>query len=185
MKTYVIGLGNRLFGDDYIGTLLVEVLSKSLQQENIVYVPAELDIYYIVELANESGIDRVIIIDAAIIDEDFRIICLQTLDDIDTSLDRLLPTSTSHDISTLDAVRILLSLRPDLRGRIYLCLLGVKPDNLKYRECISADVVDKAVRLIGKIFELNLLNVEDATYIDRLLSTLREKLNMHICKQQY
>ncbi|GEM_PF-2379616 len=181
MRTYVIGLGNRLFGDDYIGTLLVEVLSKSLQQENIIYVPAELDIYYIVELANEPDIDKIVIIDAAIINENFRIIQPQSIQDLDLGLDKLLPTSTSHDISTFDAVRILLSIRPDLRGKVYICLIGVKPENLKYRECVSKEVTEKALQLVRKIIEFGIIGPIHDNDIDKVLSLVKENLENKIC----
>ncbi len=170
MKTLVVGIGNRLFGDDYIGSLLVELLSKTLTAPNVNFVSLEHDMYALLSFDFEK-ISKLVIVDAALIEEDYKVVKINSIEDLEALAEF---STSSHGLSVTDILRIVLELNKKLLGNTYL--LFIKVDNLELRECITENVVFRALQLLRKLFELTSIDYNEDT-----IRKLEESLRKYVC----
>jgi hydrogenase maturation protease len=63
-KVLVLGIGNRLMGDDGIGVYVVEALRKQRKDDHITYIAGETDIDYCLHVIEDA--DVLIIVDAVV-----------------------------------------------------------------------------------------------------------------------
>lgn len=81
-RVLVLGIGNRLMGDDGIGVYVVEKLQKEDQSGDVQYLVGETDIDYCLRVM--EGADRLIIVDAVKSDREVGDVSCRPIEEIDS-----------------------------------------------------------------------------------------------------
>lgn len=145
-KILVLGIGNRLMGDDGIGLYVVEKLMQENKDENVRYTIGETDVYFCLEQIKES--EKLVIVDALDAGESPGDISINRLEDSEKNISICL---SQHDLHLIDLIR-LYGIKTEV------ILIGIKPFDISVRAGLSNILLDK----------LENITKESYHYIDRV-----------------
>lgn len=97
----VLGIGNRLMGDDGIGVRIVEALAQDNTMKNIRFAAGETDIEYCLDELADA--DRAIIVDAAFLGDEPCAVNVVGLKDV---LEQRRDARTFHDFDLIHGMKI-------------------------------------------------------------------------------
>lgn len=100
-KITVLGVGNRIMGDDGIGVRIVEALAQDVTMRNFHFAAGETDIDYC--LGELEDADRCIIIDASCFGKEPCSIAVQDLKDV---FSQRRPACTFHDFDLIHGMKL-------------------------------------------------------------------------------
>lgn len=130
-KILVMGVGNRLMGDDGIGLYVVEKLMQENKDENIRYIIGEIDMYFCLEQIKES--EKLIIIDALDAGENPGDISIMRLDHSEKNINIGL---SHHNLHLIDLIR-LYSIKTEV------ILIGIKPFDISFKVGLSSALLNR------------------------------------------
>jgi hydrogenase 3 maturation protease len=136
-KAVILGIGNRLKGDDGVGSIIAEKLKEKIKNENLLIIDAENKPENYIGIINKFSPSFILIIDAIDFKSspgDFKIFSINQLKDT---------TISTHNFS--------LPLFKKLLGNINIYILGIQVEKIEMCEKISKSV-SKTIEKIIKIF---------------------------------
>ena len=173
----MIGVGNRLLGDDGLGSVLVEALSKAVitlnLEQKIRTEVVEHRILDVVPLIKFSDEDFVILVDVADINQDCLIAKLRHLSYEEAQ--RLTLSMMSHGTSPLQLLLTMLSQEETDK----VLLLLVKPERVELRECITGRVLERGIRCLVSVLE-RLLRLDRRT-VKKIEELLWCEMRHYLC----
>lgn len=152
MKTVVIGLGNPILGDDGVGWVVAEEISRSNPPGTTEVTVNCLSVGGLALMEHLAGYDRAIIVDAFLnaIDSVGTVIQYQ-LEDLPEHIAGHL--TSAHDVSLKTALQLGREMGAQLPGEIFIVGI-VARDVTNFSEILSTNVaaaVPQAVRTIQKL----------------------------------
>lgn len=137
-KLLIIGIGNRLKGDDGVGSIIAGELKKRIKKENVFIIDAENRPENYIGVIKKINPDLILIIDAfdfGSYPSDFRIF----------TPDRIRETTIStHNLSIPLLIKLV-----EVKE---IFLLGIQPKNINFGEDLSPELIN-AVNKIIDIFQ--------------------------------
>lgn len=122
-NTVVLGIGNRLMGDDAIGVRLAESLGQRNSDRNVRYIAGETDVDYCLnELENA---DLCIIIDASSSAAD---LCSVGVTDLKEIFARKRPMASFHDFDLIHAMKRESMMKDGLLITVEICSVELSED---------------------------------------------------------
>ncbi|MCM8804922.1 MAG: hydrogenase maturation protease [Candidatus Omnitrophica bacterium] len=135
-RVLIIGIGNRLKGDDGVGSILAEKLKEKNKKENLLIIDAENMPENYIGIIRRFSPSLILIIDAidfGSFSGDFRIFEIKEIKDT---------TFSTHNFSIL--------LFKKLINKSDIYLLGIQPENLNLQEGLSYKVNLAIEKIIEK-----------------------------------
>lgn len=139
-RVVIIGIGNRLKGDDAAGSIVAEKVKEKVKSKNILVIDAENKPENYIGVIKKFKPSLILIIDAVDFNSyigDFRIFKIEEIKDI---------TFNTHNFS--------LPLFKKLIGNPEIYIIGIQPEKIKIGEEISSSVL-KAIEKVTCLFEKN------------------------------
>ncbi|MCM8766946.1 MAG: hydrogenase maturation peptidase HycI [Candidatus Omnitrophica bacterium] len=143
-KIVILGIGNRLKGDDAVGSIIAEKLKEKIKNKNILVIDAENIPENYIEVIKKNKPSLILIIDSVDFNStpgDFRIFKIDEIKDT---------TISTHNLS--------LSLLKILFEDTEIYIMGIQPEKIKIGEEISFNVL-KAIDKIISFFDENMQNL--------------------------
>jgi hydrogenase 3 maturation protease len=135
-KVLIIGIGNRLKGDDGVGSIIAEKLKEKIREENLFVIDAENAPENYTGKIKEISPELLLIIDAVDFNSypgDFRIFEIDEIKDT---------TVSTHNFS--------ISLLKKFIKVDEIYLLGIQPENISFGENLSERVKKSVEKIIKK-----------------------------------
>jgi hydrogenase 3 maturation protease len=135
-KVLIIGMGNRLKGDDGVGSIIAEKLKEKIREENLFVIDAENAPENYTGKIKEISPELLLIIDAVDFNSypgDFRIFEIEEIKDT---------TVSTHNFS--------ISLLKKFIKVDEIYLLGIQPENISFGENLSESVKKSVEKIIEK-----------------------------------
>ena len=135
-KVLIIGMGNRLKGDDGVGSIIAEKLKEKIREENLFVIDAENAPENYTGKIKEISPELLLIIDAVDFGSypgDFRIFEIDEIKDT---------TVSTHNFS--------ISLLKKFIKVDEIYLLGIQPENISFGENLSERVKKSVEKIIEK-----------------------------------
>jgi hydrogenase 3 maturation protease len=135
-KVLIIGIGNRLKGDDGVGSIIAEKLKEKIREENLFVIDAENAPENYTGKIKEISPESLLIIDAVDFGSypgDFRIFEIDEIKDT---------TVSTHNFS--------ISLLKKFIKVDEIYLLGIQPENISFGENLSERVKKSVEKIIEK-----------------------------------
>jgi len=135
-KVLIIGIGNRLKGDDGVGSIIAEKLKEKIREENLFVIDAENAPENYTGKIKEISPELLLIIDAVDFGSypgDFRIFEIDEIKDT---------TVSTHNFS--------ISLLKKFIKVDEIYLLGIQPENISFGENLSERVKKSVEKIIEK-----------------------------------
>jgi len=135
-KVLIIGMGNRLKGDDGVGSIIAEKLKEKIRKENLFVIDAENAPENYTGKIKEISPELLLIIDAVDFNSypgDFRIFEINEIKDT---------TVSTHNFS--------ISLLKKFIKVDEIYLLGIQPENISFGENLSERVKKSVEKIIEK-----------------------------------
>ncbi|HOK56758.1 MAG TPA: hydrogenase 3 maturation endopeptidase HyCI [bacterium] len=133
-KVAIIGIGNRLKGDDAAGSIIAEKLKEKVKNENLLVIDAEINPENYIGVIKKFNPPFILIIDAIDFGSfpgDFRIFKPEQIKDT---------TISTHNFS--------IPLLKNLIDNIEIYILGIQPEKIKLGENISQKVSETIEKII-------------------------------------
>ncbi len=134
-KVLIIGIGNRLKGDDGAGSIIAEKLKEILKKENVYIIDAENKPENYIGKIKKISPSLILIIDCADFNSfpgDFRIL---NIDEVKEG------TISTHNFS--------IPLLKKLIGEIEIYLLGIQPEKISFGENLSFSVLNSIKKILN------------------------------------
>jgi len=148
-KILVLGVGNRLMGDDGIGLYVVEKLMQENKDENVRYIIGETDMYFCLEKIKES--EKLIIVDAMDAGENPGDISIIRLDHSDKNINIGLSHHNLHLIDLMKLHNII----------VEVILIGIKPFDISFKVGLSSVLLNKLKYITKSVY----LYIHEANYL--------------------
>lgn len=139
-KILVLGVGNRLMGDDGIGLCVVEKLMNENKLENVRYIIGETDMYFCLEQIRES--EKLIIVDALDAGENPGDISIMRLGHSDKNISIGL---SHHNLHLIDLIRL-------YHIKTEVILIGIKPFDISVKAELSNILLNKLEQITEAVY---------------------------------
>jgi len=139
-KILVLGVGNRLMGDDGIGLYVVEKLMQENKDENVRYIIGETDMYFCLEQIKES--EKLIIVDALDAGENPGDINIMRLDYSDKNINTGL---SHHNLHLIDLIRL-------YNIKTKKILIGIRPFDISFKAGLSNILLNKLEHITKAVY---------------------------------
>ena len=143
-KIIIVGVGNRLLGDEGVGLHVIDNLSLISLPSNVDIIDCGCDLLNLVFYLNES--QKIIIIDAVRAGgkpgEIYRL-------DYNELKTRGAERQSSHQVGAIDALGLLKQIYPELAG-CEIIIIGIEPEAMELSICLS-EKVRKSIADVTKL----------------------------------